>query len=828
MTEGLSAHPGLDQLAAFRVGNVSPEELTAIERHLAGCPGCCRGLKSLPDDALVQVLRQSFAANTMPSTDTPAEHQDRPGDAPPPPAAEAVPPALVAHPRYRVAGLLGAGGMGAVYKAEHLVMERAVALKVISRSLIARPAVVERFRREVRAAARLSHPNIVAAYDADQAGDTHFLVMEYVEGTTLARLVQEQGPLPVALACEYARQAALGLQHASEHGMVHRDVKPQNLMLTLQGQVKILDFGLARLASELAPAEAVTASGLMLGTADYIAPEQADDPHKADIRADIYSLGCTLYFLLTGQPPFPEGTLMQKLLAHGKRTPRLISSFRNDLRPGLDRVLDRMTAKEPARRYQTPAEVAQALAPFARLAAHTGSTTEFKARTSRRRRPRWLLVAAAVAVLLLGAALLGVAVYRLSTDKGEFLVEVDDDKVEVLLAKHGLTVHERDTGRKYTLKPGRQDLQTGDYEIDVTEQGGGLEFSTRTFSIKRGGKESVKVTLGLPDLAGNLPVGEVRRMVSHTGTVRAVAYDPLGRYALSGSSWPHPDHTLRLWNLATGKQVWSRELTVEVLSVAFSPDGRRAVSAGWNELRLWEVDSGKELRAWNAGGTDVWAVAYSPDGKGILSGGGDGKLRLWDAENGKELKTLGDREGWVVGVAFSPDGRRAVSGGQNKLVHLWDLEKGQVLWSFEGHEGTVHAVAYDPLSRYVLTGGFEDPTVRLWNVETGKEIRQFKGHTKGVVSVAFSADGRRALSGGHDRILRLWDVATGKELHSFTGHGDIIWGVAFSPDGRYALSGSGGNKVDGQPIAGSDWTVRLWRLPDPPPPEKAGDGPRPE
>src|SRR5262249_17860376 len=194
-------------------------------------------------------------------------------------------------------------------------------------------------------------------------------VMEFVEGTDLAKLVKQQGPLPVALACDCVRQAALGLQHAHEHGMVHRDIKPQNLMRTPSDQVKILDFGLALLASEVGSHDAATTFGTALGTADYIAPEQAHDAHTADIRADIYSLGCTLYFLLAGHPPFPDGSLMQKLTAHAQHSPTPLATIRPDLPHGLARVLDRMMAKDPALRYQTPAEVAQALTPFAETAA---------------------------------------------------------------------------------------------------------------------------------------------------------------------------------------------------------------------------------------------------------------------------------------------------------------------------------------------------------------------------------------------------------------------------------------------------------------------------
>lgn len=304
------------------------------------------------------------------------------GSSPPNPAAAApaqptraesgnrhpVPPELIDHPRYRVLQLLGSGGMGTVYQAQHRLMERLVALKVINRSLVEKPAALERFCREVKAAARLSHPNIVAAYDAEQAGTVHFLVMEFVEGTTLDRLVVRQGWLPIAQACDYTRQAALGLQHAFERGMVHRDIKPQNLILTRDGHVKILDFGLANFVIESGRAGPITEFGSLLGTVDYIAPEQAYDAHSADIRADIYSLGYTLYHLLAGHPPFPSGDLVQKLVGHLQRTPRRLSELRSDVPSELLEVIDRMTAKEPSRRFQTPAEVAQALAPLAGVA----------------------------------------------------------------------------------------------------------------------------------------------------------------------------------------------------------------------------------------------------------------------------------------------------------------------------------------------------------------------------------------------------------------------------------------------------------------------------
>ncbi len=289
-------------------------------------------------------------------------------------ASPDVPPELRDHPRYRVLGLLGQGGMGAVYKAEHRRMGRLVALKVISPALVGGDAAVRRFHQEVQAAARLHHPNIVTAHDADQAGGTHFLVMEYVDGVSLDRLVAEKGPLPICEACDYGRQAALGLQHAHEQGMVHRDVKPHNLMCEADGRIKILDFGLARLARAEetaveaggpAGASALTAVGSLMGTADYMAPEQAGDARSADGRADVYSLGCTLYHLLTGRVPFPGGSTRDKVLRPAMEAPADLGQLRPGLPAGLNAVVRKMMAKDPAARFRTPAEVAAALAPYA-------------------------------------------------------------------------------------------------------------------------------------------------------------------------------------------------------------------------------------------------------------------------------------------------------------------------------------------------------------------------------------------------------------------------------------------------------------------------------
>jgi eukaryotic-like serine/threonine-protein kinase len=267
---------------------------------------------------------------------------------------------------YLILDQIGTGGMGQVYLAEHTNMRRLVALKVLPPHAFENdPVARERFFREARAAGTLDHPNVVRVFDLCQEGKILYLVMEYVEGVSLQTVVSRYGLLSIEAACHYARQVAFGLQHAGELGFVHRDIKPANLLLDMVGVVKILDFGLVR-------SEADAGSGLtrqldgkaILGTADYVAPEQAVDSSRVDIRADIYALGATLYYLLTGRPLFPEGRIAQKLVWQQIKNPVPVDRLRPEVPPELAAVVHRMLQKKPADRFQKPIEVFDALEPF--------------------------------------------------------------------------------------------------------------------------------------------------------------------------------------------------------------------------------------------------------------------------------------------------------------------------------------------------------------------------------------------------------------------------------------------------------------------------------
>lgn len=275
---------------------------------------------------------------------------------------------------------LGGGGMGEVHRAWHQLLRREDAVKTVRPELTANKAAISRFLREAASIAQLRHPNVVQVYTADVTVSGYYIAMEYIPGTNLRKLVTERGPLPVAMACDYIRQATEGIEHAYQRGLVHRDLKPENLLVTEDGQtLKVADFGLARAILPETSGE-VTSAGAMLGTPDYMAPEQADDARSADTRSDLYALGCTFYFLLTGTPPYPGGSLREKLDRHANALLPDVTHHRKDVPTAIIAIIHRCMAKRPDERYQTPREL---------LAALRNVPGEAKSIESPRQRPRW-------------------------------------------------------------------------------------------------------------------------------------------------------------------------------------------------------------------------------------------------------------------------------------------------------------------------------------------------------------------------------------------------------------------------------------------------------
>ncbi len=365
-----SGHPTRKELSSLGLGKLDEPSAESVSKHLEQCPDCRNQVAEMSADSFLHRLRDAqgpvMSATPQSRTFSATFSQLGPEPAAPPPS-NTLPPGLADHPDYEIKRELGRGGMGVVYLAHNRLMGRDEVLKVMSRQIIERPGVPERFLREIRAVARLRHPNIVTAYHAARLGESIVFAMEYVEGLDLSRMIKAKGPLPVAHACNFAYQAALGLQHAHEEGLVHRDIKPGNLMLARKGDkatIKILDFGLAKVTREQEVDGSLTSEGQALGTPDFIAPEQILDAQSADIRSDIYSLGATLYYLLTGRPPFQASSLYDMYQAHISRDPDPLNFIRPEVPAELAALVAKMMAKAPARRFQDPGEVANALTPF--------------------------------------------------------------------------------------------------------------------------------------------------------------------------------------------------------------------------------------------------------------------------------------------------------------------------------------------------------------------------------------------------------------------------------------------------------------------------------
>jgi serine/threonine protein kinase len=642
---------------------------------------------------------------------------------------------------YRLLEPLGEGGMGRVFKAIHTGLGRVVALKVIRQDQKAQdPEVIRRFQREARAAAQMSHPNVVMVYDAGHDGERYYIAMEFVKGVDLAQLVREQGQLPVDQACDYVHQVALGLQHAHERGLVHRDIKPANLLVTLApapGEVdsnetlstirrasyvvKILDMGLARLTVTEGSSVhgSLTCEGSVMGTPDYIAPEQARNAHRVDIRADLYSLGCTLYFLLTGRPPFPEGTMLEKLLMHQLDEPTPLEELRPGVPPVVVGLVRKLMAKKPDDRFATPAELARELEMLA-----TGATPRMPTRVT----PLPQAARPSHSISSLGAkstAVVAISPTPSPSDSAQAPLSGEvPTKIAVLKGHRGWVM-------ALAFSANRDRLGTA-----------GIDGSVRIW-----------------DFSGRKPT-EQAVLQANSGAVHSLVFAPNNQELATGSGTL--DGLVRLWTVANG---------------GAHP---RAV-----------------LQRHRA---PVDALAYSVDGTRLATGGNDKSIRLWDltGPEPRERAVLRGHTNIVKAVTFSPDGHMLASGGQDNSVRLWNIGR---IWSREraallGHTGHVLSVAFSPDARF-LASASADQTIRLWNL-TGVEPTEhaiLDDHPGVVRALLFPPNGRTLLSISDPGHLILWEVATGKLLREWVLPPVMFCSVTFTHDGKYLATGNSDGTV---------------------------------
>jgi eukaryotic-like serine/threonine-protein kinase len=744
---------------------------------------------------------------------------------------------------YVILERLGEGGTGQVFKASHRRMRRVVALKLIRRELLSDAEVVSRFLREIQVVSQLAHPNIVHAYDAGPIGSTYFLAMEYIKGIDLAFVVKQSGPLTVTHACDCIRQAALGLQHAHMRGLVHRDIKPPNLIvvsrqwpvagkekfassLTIQHSplttLKILDLGLARLqrAVDGEKTSLLTPAGpVMMGTPDYLAPEQALNFHAADIRADIYSLGCTFYYLLTGQPPFPGGSLAQKLLRHQQATPPPLDRLRSDVPAELVTVIRQMLAKRPEDRFQTPAEVVAALdsqqagaPPFRRdpnddrtirtsLPVPQEPTTRNRSIAVRTVGTRWRswLWCSAAAVGLVGLAL-GMAISKPTVGGREGPSAESPSK-----ASAATTRSENEwtklLARWNAAGANRQELAPVLLRFQQSSPGTAeARHASRLFRQLASPLDRFDGQTIPPERSRGWPSPELVALLGEPkGTTSAswVAFCPDGRVLAAGTD----DGNVRLWDLSKGTERALLPAQRRPVKFVFTPDGQTLAVFGGAEstITLWDISGEQpQQRAVLPGHTTfVRAAVVTPDGKRLVSVAADGGIRLWDLtqRNAPECGLLERPADRVVALACSPDGQLLAALGSEGHLRMWELDRRPLRCS-----ATVDAppsdgfslLAFNPESRAVVVAGIAN--LRAYEPKGNEPQPLWLQKFGRVMSLAMASDGQTvAGTVGNGRLI-LFSPTTGVHrrvwyLPVTTHH------IDFAPDARHLAVACPGDTV---------------------------------
>jgi eukaryotic-like serine/threonine-protein kinase len=695
--------------------------------------------------------------------------------------------------RYLILEKLGAGGMGVVFKARHNLTNRIVALKILRPSFAGRHELVTRFRREMQAAARLNHPNMVGVLDAGEDRGVYFFAMEYVEGRDLDGVVRDRGALPVEPAIDCVIQAARGLQAAHSRGIVHRDIKPGNLMLEGSGTVRVLDLGLARLVLETSVSgqttdHRLTRSGAFVGTVDFMAPEQADDSHNVDHRADIYSLGCSLYFLLTGRTPFQGATMLARVMAHQESPPPSLRAARPDVSESLNAAYLAMLAKRPDARPHSMANVIALLNSSRPSARSAGTSISLESFTT-----------TIFETPALSADSRGPRVFIARDVSGGFRFEPELDMAD----RHA-------NGR--TVAPGRGINRAGIAVLGVL--GALVPFFAFYVQSKPRNPEAqppAALVAENSNASTDAPVESATTFdvtpifTRHEGPVDTVAVSRDGELALSAGR----DHTARLWDVRSGNQrLDPLRHPSEVLDVAISPDSRAALTATHGRpntngiVRLWSLENGATIfphLSSHAGAVQVVAFVANTQG---LSGGHDGHAALWDLETGELIGSLGANNGYVRSHALAvfPDGDHAITGGEDGLVHVWNLATRDQDRQWKAHDGPVSGISISADGTRVVTCG-HDYNVTLWDF-TGASLRSFKmPDSDRARSVAILPDGSVLAAGATVGNIMQWNADTGAVLRQaqppLTPHLDL---AVLPPDGRRFLT------------ADLDGVVRIWTL----------------
>ena len=672
----------------------------------------------------------------------------------------------------RVEKLIGRGGMGAVYLATQLNLDRPVAIKVIAPDIIDDDESLQRLSREAKIVANLSHPNIVQLHFTGKEFNYPYLVMEYVDGQSLGILLRATGKISVPAACDVVLQVGFALEAAAAVGVVHRDIKPDNILITPDGRVKVTDFGLARRSDDSAR---LTLTGQSLGTPHYMSPEQCEG-NSMDIRSDIYSLGITFWQCLAGFLPFDGETPFAILMKQVHEKLPDIRVVSPDVPKEVAEIIAGMTAKDLGTRMAEPGEIVRGLKKY--MAGPDVKREKLKAASR----------------AMSGAGQDPAAPF--DSDPGNIGEQSSQAYRETNVGMKALDLPlpapPPKPGTPIKVTPGPVVAAPAPASAGFAASGRRKFLIAAAAGVAVAGSGLAGLLLSRPKEkpAPRMKFALRRSIIGHTNAVKAVAFSPHGDQLASGGA----DKTVRIWKESNGLQVWSMTgHTKMVTAVAWCSDQDLVASGGLDQsIRLWDTTTGRESRKLGppAHSNTVTTLAVSPDGETLASGSMDQTVMLWDLRKGAHRKTLPKvHTGMVTCAEFKSDNAILATGGADRRVLLWVADNPKEFETCYPQDAMVTALAFSPDGQILATAG-QDHVIHLLNAHTRKVVRRLEGHDKSVHSLAFSANGRYLASGGADGTIRLWDVDhEGAETAMIQG-GAMIWCVRFNPNGLLLAAGT--------------------------------------
>lgn len=714
---------------------------------------------------------------------------------------------------------IGRGGMGVVYKARQKSLNRLVALKLISAGELASPDFIERFKMEAEAAASLDHPHIVPIYEVGEVKSQHYLAMKLIEGVPLDRKLAS-GPLPCRIAAEMAGKLARAVHFAHQRGILHRDLKPNNILVDAQGSPFLTDFGLAKLIEK---ESTITRTLAVLGTPSYISPEQAAGNSKSiTTAADVYGLGAVLYETLTGQPPFAGGTTVQTIRQVLEKEPRRPSLLNRAVDRDLETVCLKCLEKDPARRYASADALAGDLERWLHgepISARPAGTFERLAKWTARHPTQAALAAVSILALVSIATISSILTVRinrarqLAENRGEesrkSLVRLnvaaglrrEEDKdvfAGLLWHAEALRLENGDAAREAVHRARIESaFRQAPRLLQVWTHHGPVLVARFSLDGRRAATGGLDNMAHLFDAHSGEEIGPP---LAHSSGVAGAVFSPDGKRL---ATWAQAGEA-RVWNGHTGHAV-AGPIPADGAALEFAPEGGLLVAKG-GSVFLIDAESGQPLYPPLPHRRQVNRAVLAPDGQHVLVMADELAVRYWEfGDPPKLLETL-PHPVTVRNATFSHDGKSVVTVGNDCKVRLWDLRTGTLLATNAQHGSPVYQALFTRDDSRILTASW-DGSARLWDTHSGQLVTPPMYHRGGVRSALFSPDEQRIITASWDNTARLWTASDGQQSGVILRHGGFVTTARFSPDGKSVLTTS------------MDGAARLWRVPTSPTPQ---------